>query len=79
MELSEQEVLLLTDAFEAGIAETFFAEIEEEEKNFYYENVQKLINRFGLDVKVDEVIDELIELNNNPDEDFDDEIDIDEE
>ena len=79
MELSEQEVLLLTEAFESGIAEAFFAEIEEEEKNNYYENIQKLINRFGLDVKVDEIIDELIELNENPDEEFDDEIDIDDE
>ncbi len=79
MELDTEEELLLKDAFESGIAECFFAEIEDEVKNHYYENVQKLINRFGLDIKVDDVINELVELNNMPDDEFDEEFEINEE
>ena len=41
--------------------------------------MQKLIDKLGLAVKVDEVLEELEELNEMTDEFLDDEIDVDEE
>ena len=79
LELNEEEELILSEAFESAIAECFFTEIDEETKNDYFEKLQKLIRKFSLDVQVDSVIDELVELNTPSDEDFDNEIDIDEE
>jgi hypothetical protein len=77
LELDQDEQILLTEAFESAIAECYFTEIEEEVKNNYYESVQSLIKKFGLDIKVEKVIAELIELNTNVDDDFDEEFEID--
>lgn len=76
IELNEDEEMLLSEAFESAIAEAYFTEIDDEFKNEYYENVQALINKLGLSVKVDAVIDELIELNSMEDDDLEDEVEI---
>lgn len=79
VELNEDEELLITEAFESAIAEAYFTEIDDDFKDEYYDNVQALIDKLGLKVKVEEVIDELIELNNMDDDDLDNEVDIEEE
>ena len=69
VEIDDEEETMISEAFESAVAEIYFAvEIDEELKTDYYGKVQKLINKLGLSVNVDEVIDELIELN----EDFED-------
>ena len=79
VELNEDEEVLISEAFESAIAEAFFTEIDDEFKNEYYANVQALINKLGLKVKVDDVIEELIELNNMDDEELENEVDVDED
>ena len=79
IELNEEEETLVSEAFESAIAECLFSEYEEEFKDYYFERVQTLINKFGLKVNVDKVIDELIDLNKTDHEDFDENIDLDED
>ena len=83
VELDDEEVEMLTDAFGSAIAEVYFInfdeDLDEEEKNEYFIRVQKLIDKIGLSLKVDDVIDELIELNESNDDEVDDEIEIDED
>ncbi len=82
IEIDDDEIIILSEAFESAIAERLFFESDDdtdEDKIDYFQRVQKLINKLGLSVKVDEVIEELEELNEMTDEFFDDEIDIDED
>lgn len=82
IELDDDEIIILSEAFESAIAERLFFESDDdtdEDKIDYFQRVQKLINKLGLSIKVDNVIEELEELNEMTDDFFDDEIDIDEE
>jgi len=81
-ELDEDEVIMISEAFESAIAERLFFESEddtEDDKIEYFSRLQKLITKLGLDVKVDDVIEELEELNELDDDFLDDEVDLDEE
>lgn len=82
VELDENEILILSEAFESAIAERVFYDIEEEDEDDkveYFKRVQDLVNKLGLEVSVEAVIEELEELNNMPDEFFNDEVNVDKE